>query len=373
MALNSTDIGLMAFQKFLDVLRAGKVKSLAEYTQNFRAEPYVMIDSECVFLDEMHDIMQSLQSQYAAYYMLAMSSMTTINNVQVAQHMNRLNPSRSALDAALSSASAGAGLMLAAESLSEVLPKGLTKMTGNRLSKDADHQAGQADTLTAGITRDSVKEIQELSNLSVGKVISCEIQDGSNRVTIPIAIRLLASSMPAEGLIHTLAGTDSADWDTKERFQQWRMGMKNLSDMLFASDLIKSITKQGMQDESGQYRAMLQRRNGNKLASIFSANPSVGTYSNMAVITETTAKALELAMKGKSLSDFKARERLFDNTALLILCVVDRQWNRCTFYHQSINRPTQVSFRDLKASNKGSGPDVADILNAYRLGSAPTL
>ena len=87
MALNSSDIGLMAFQKFLEVLRSGKTKSLVEYTSNFRAEPFVMIDSECVFIDEMYDIMQSLQSQYAAYYLLAMSAMTTIGSCSFLSHL----------------------------------------------------------------------------------------------------------------------------------------------------------------------------------------------------------------------------------------------------------------------------------------------
>ena len=90
MALNSNDIGLAAFQKFIDVLRSGKVKSLTEYTRNFRAEPFVMIDSECVFEDVMYDVMQSLQSQYAGYYMLAMSTMTTIGNIQVAAASSEL-------------------------------------------------------------------------------------------------------------------------------------------------------------------------------------------------------------------------------------------------------------------------------------------
>jgi len=29
--------------------------------------------------------------------------------------------------------------------------------------------------------------------------------------------------------------------------------------------------------------------------------------------------------------------------------------------------------RDLKANNRGSGPDISEILRAYQLGSAPSL
>lgn len=376
MALNSSDVGLMAVQKFLDVLRSGKTKSLVEYTSNFRAEPFVMLDSECVFIDEMYDVMQSLQSQYAAYYLLAMSAMTTIGNIQVSQHMQKLNPSRSAVEAAASTAAGVGGLMFAAESFDKSLPSMeafdgsmVAKLMGNDPRKPAE---GDVNTLTAGAGKDAVKEIRELSNLSVGKVITCDISDGGHTVAVPLAIRLVASSLPSESLVHILSGGE-VDRGFIERWHGWRSGRLSIMDMLFCNDLIEANYRRGIQDSDGIQRHIAARRRGNSFSSVLSGNISVGTYSNMAVITETTAKELELAMKGKSLKDFKAREELFDNTALMILAIVDRNWKRVTFYHQSLTRPLEVSFRDLKASNKGSGPDVAEILNAYRLGTTPVL
>lgn len=372
MALNSSDIGLMAFQKFLEVLRSGQTKSLVEYTSNFRAEPFVMIDSECVFIDEMYDIMQSLQSQYAAYYLLAMSAMTTIGNIQVAQHMSKLNPSRSAVSSAASTAAGLGGLLFAAEQFKEKLPS-LEAMDMNSVGRLMGRNAnGDVDTLTAGAGRDAIKEIHELSNLSVGKIITCEIADGNNKVNVPMAIRLVASSLPAENLVHILSG-GQVDQSWIERWHGFRSGRLSLMDMLFCNDIIEATYRKGIADADGIQRHIASRRRNNGLSAIFSGNFSVGTYSNMAVITETTAKQLELAMNGKSLKDFKAREKLFDNTALMILAIVDRNWKRVTFYHQSLARPLEVSFKDLKASNKGSGPDVADILNAYRLGNTPVL
>jgi hypothetical protein len=44
-----------------------------------------------------------------------------------------------------------------------------------------------------------------------------------------------------------------------------------------------------------------------------------------------------------------------------------------TIYHRSLEIPTQVSIKELKTANKGSGPDVAEILKAYQLGNAPTI
>ena len=366
MALNSNDIGLAAFQKFIDVLRSGKVKSLTEYTRNFRAEPFVMIDSECVFEDVMYDVMQSLQSQYAGYYMLAMSTMTTIGNIQVAQHMNKLNPSRSSLDAAATSASMLGGIAFAAEN------DMLTRMRNLGGAPRDDEDGTKVDNLTTGVGKDSIKHIHELSNLSVGKIISCEVSDGNNTVSIPVSIRLIANSLPADSLVHILSG-GQADKTWLERWHGFKSGRLSLADMLFCSDLVKAEVKAGIADKDGIRKAIQDRKKGNSWSAILSGSPSVGTYSNMAVLTETTAKELELAMAGKSLKDYRAREALFDESALMILAIIDRQWKRVTFYHQGITRPIECGFKDLKTSNKGTGPDVAEILNAYRLGNTPVL
>lgn len=355
MALNTSDMGLIAFQKFLDVVRSGKMKSLAGYTRAFRAEPFVLLDSECVFIDETFDVMQSLQSQYAALYLMAMSAMTTIGNASVARHMDKLNPSRNAIDSAANTAASVGGLMMAVEAEKFGIPK-----------------SGDVNVLTSGSTRDSAKEIAELSNLSVGKIIDCEIQDGDTKLTVPISIRLIASSLPSATLVHTLTG-GTADTGFIERWNGWRSGRLSISDMLFCKDLINAKRKAMMSDDNGVYRSIVQRKNGNMLSTLLSGNPSVGTYSNMVVLADTTARELEIAMGNGGLKDFKAREKLMDNTALLLIAVIDRSWKRVTFYTQSIARPLECSFRDLKASNKGSGPDIADILNAYKLGETPTL
>jgi len=58
---------------------------------------------------------------------------------------------------------------------------------------------------------------------------------------------------------------------------------------------------------------------------------------------------------------------------VMSMAVIDKQWERVTFYHRGIDMHTEVGMRDLKIANKGSGPDVSDILKAYQMGNAPSL
>jgi hypothetical protein len=57
----------------------------------------------------------------------------------------------------------------------------------------------------------------------------------------------------------------------------------------------------------------------------------------------------------------------------MFLVVIDKQYERVTFYHRGINQATELGVRDLKASQKGNGPDVSDILRAYTMGQNPRL
>ena len=57
----------------------------------------------------------------------------------------------------------------------------------------------------------------------------------------------------------------------------------------------------------------------------------------------------------------------------MILCVVDPEWEQVTFNHRSISIPSEMSVKELSVSNKGKGPDVAEILKAYQLGNSPAI
>jgi len=98
--------------------------------------------------------------------------------------------------------------------------------------------------------------------------------------------------------------------------------------------------------------------------------PSVGTASSIIVLTEQTRQELERKI-GSPLSDYKTRQGIFINTFSILIAVVDPEWEEITIYHRGIEMPTKLKATQLTAANKGNGPDVAEILKAYQLGSAP--
>jgi hypothetical protein len=246
-------------------------------------------------------------------------------------------------------------------------------MAQARLELEKDGLAlRSAKPYEVGFGRDTMSTLKELSNLSVGKMLNVEITDGANRMSLPVAVRLMASSLPSENLVHILS-VGSEDKSFRGRWDAWRSGaISGIKDFALCLDLVEAHKKNLLKDKTGIYSDILKRNRSNQLSALFSGNPSIATASNMCVIDSETVKDLELKAGGK-FSNFTVREKIFKNTYMMLIAVIDRGWDRVTFYHRGINAENNLAMRDLKASNKGNGPDVGDILRAYQVGNAPSL
>lgn len=357
-------LGLSLIRKVTDLWAGAKSDSLIDYTQVGRVEPIVLIDADCLYSEHLSDVQQSLLSIFAGYYLQAVAVSTTVGKVDVMRQLDKLNPRRNPGDSAANTM----GWLLATESFKHKLP---TPQDCVALEDASNNQEKDSES-EFGLGRDTISNLKELSNLSVGKLLSVEITDGLHKATIPISVRLMASTLPTASLIHILA-LGNKDNSMKERFHGWKSGrLEFVKDLCFCQDLIDEHRKNIMNDKDGIYTNLLKRQRGNQLSTLVSGNPSVATASNLVIMSSNTAAQLELNINGK-LSDFKSREKVFKVGYLMILVIIDENWGRVTFYHRGIPMPTEVSVRDLKAGNKGNGVDVADVLKAYSMGSSPSL
>ena len=125
-----------------------------------------------------------------------------------------------------------------------------------------------------------------------------------------------------------------------------------------------------MTDKDGVYSEIAKRAKNSKLASFFSKNPSLAEASNIVVISEETAMQLRVK-HNLNLDNFKDRQKIFDKTYAMILVVIDRNYERVNMYHYGISASTSVGLRDIKVANKGSGPNIMEVLAAFKGGNAP--
>ena len=368
----TAEVGLSVLKKIAAAWLANKGTGgdLIKFTAASRVEPICLIDSDVIHHEMLPDVLQSLQSIFSGYYLQALAISTNIGKINVVKHLDKLNPNRNVGG----SFGDSSNWLMSMESYQHALPRLNRKPS---LESNKDHMVDKLDTkdekIKSGTSADkeALVTVKELTNLSVGKLINVEITDGANKATIPISIRLMATHIPTRSIVHILS-LGNKDITLKERYHGWRSGrLEFWRDIVCAQDLIDAHKKNLLDDKTGVYSEILKRRNNSTLSTIASGEPSLATASNLLVCSRETIRTLEGEI-GREFKDYKTREKIFNESYLMIIAIIDKEWDRVTFFHRGINLPTEVSLRDIKASNKGNGPDVSEILKAYMAGSSPS-
>lgn len=352
---------LTAVARLPDFFRSMRADSLVKYTSVTRVEPVTLVDSKAVHLPYTHDVLQTLNSIFAAYYLQAVAISVNVGKIDVVRLLDKVNPNRNPAE----NAGMFIGDFISAESYKHALP-----VPGQAYGLEA---YGDVPNVTGSkLDRENIKQITEVSNLSVGKLLNVEITQDKHTAVIPVSIRLIVSAIGSDNLTQILS-VGSKDTSVKERYHGWRSGqLEFIKDTILCQDLIDSHRKALMGDKSGVYQQTLDRNKRNKLSAILSGAPSIATASNLMVMTTDTARAVEAAGGGR-LKDFKFRQNMFKNTYIMLMVVIDPSFEQVTIYTRDIEMPVTVSVKEIKNSNKSGGPDVAEILKAYQLGHSPSI
>jgi hypothetical protein len=327
-------------------------QSLINVTQVARVEPIAVLDTDCINVDFIGDVVQTMQTLFTGYYLQAINLLTTVNGVSAASKIANLNPDRGSFDW-----TAFRNGTYASESYTHKLP---SKKDVKSISLESDKPIGG---------KAAAQVSQDATNLVTGKSYSVSVGEGANKATIQIGIRLLITTLASTPLSNMLTFKTAADMDMGERYHSWRAGRIDfVRDLILCRDLITKHRNMAASDKSSVYRNILNRETNNLKMGLLTGVPSLATSSNLVIISTDTLSKVEQQLGGK-ISMPQIKEVLFKNTNIMILAVVDKSWERITFYHDGIALPTQASAKDLKTSNKGNGPDVADIMKAFIGGS----
>lgn len=349
-----TAAGLAA--KLPALLSKVESKSLVEFTRATRVEPIVLVDESLAYQPYTPDVMQMLCSMFSGYYLQAVALSVNVGKVETLKLLDSLNPSRSG----------GAFSTIALESYEHGLP-----MFGQALGMEA---FGLEDDRSGGTTsgKDAMKTSVESSNLSVGKMLEVHIESEGQKATFPVQIRLMSNLVRSSNLVHNLSGA-SKTRGLRGRWVAMRTGQISFwKDFVMANDLIDDYRLNSTRESGTVFNVLKRQQTKNRASALISGTPSIADASNMMVMSENTRKDFERA-SGTRLSNFRSRQNLFENTTMMIIVVVDTEWEQVTIYHRGLDGSSQMSVKEIKNSNKSAGPDITEILKAYRLGDAPGL
>lgn len=419
------DIGISGINRAiaqwtLNTAQSARHGSLVEATQTMRVQPLCVIDHTLSTSPILEPLNQNLLNLFSAYYLQAVARDNVVGKVSVFRRLDKLNPNRSKAESVLNNA---AIILNGMEGYYDTSLPCLPKLTNTHVEREAIKSAteslvysmeavlvdgqpiqsadseevtprtgpkpwqriGQAivDDIN-GVNKDgkptnekvsalSSGDTKELTHLAVGKILNVTFNEGNNSLTVPVAIRLMTSLMLPNALVRLLNfGSRERDLTLKERWHAYKSGkIEFWRDFILVKDLKKQRVKDITADKDRVYQKIQARLLDNAAAGAMSANPSLANMSNIIVINKPTLQELESVLGGK-FSNFNLRERVFNNTGIMLFAVVDNDSQRVKIYHQSIEECTDVSFNEINRGSKKDS-DITDLLNVFLQGGAPRL
>ena len=353
-----------------------KTTSLTEATKLTRVEPIAVIGRDCMTLDYAADVMHVCVNMFAGYYLQAVALTSRVGGVRVVKVLDRLNPDRDSSGFFASLESHASPAILLADSYKYRLPRVSMEgkyidayLKGDQVEPEANPEHVTADNHYGVFSKDIANEA---SNLAVGKLINVRISIDEHTTEIPVNIRLAPAAIANSSVEHMLT-IKKDDNSLSERWHAWRSGrITFIKDLVLCQDMIDAHRKAMMKDETGIYQEIIRRVNNTKKYGLLGQNPSLVSASSIFIISEESAKNVERELGGK-LSNIRIRNKAFENTFAMMLVVIDREWERVTFYHRGINGGTELNIRDIKAINKKSnGADIADIMRSLMQNNSPS-
>ncbi len=402
--------------KLATTAQSVKSSSLVQYTGATRVTPFTIVDRSLLTVSELQDTLQILGSLYSGYQIMGIQlSVNSIDGVSVVRHLDKLNPTRSS---AKSTAFDMAGrYALSRENYQFRLPtgdklkelnyptqlahesstpsakdqrfpyagvQGYDPITGEKLPEEVSakdkkfpyagvngHDPETGKKLTSSeLGRNTVEQIQQDSNLAVGKLLEVNVTVGGKSFTIPVNVRLNTYTAAPNDIANIVANVDPHK-SAKEVKALHQAGLISLWDALTGKTAAKEWRKAAMNDKTGVLMREQGRRTNNKIQGLLTGETSFGDISGIYVISANTAREVE-GIIGAKLSNFRAREKLLEKTAVMLLAVVDPSWKTVTIYHHSLDSESVYSFSDLKRGGKSNNHDMGMVLEAFRQGQAPS-
>lgn len=375
MAGNAGQVGKELMQTVLTAAKATtRVSSLADLAKPCRVEPITLIDQTIADQPYITDLMKLTVSLFAGYYLQAVNMVMGVGKIDTLKVFDTLNPERSQgglafenyRSAVYDPATYRDGLP-SLEAFSQPMRDGLIAEYSEEkyvasLEDDKSSEEKVREPRNS-ISSSDAHKIYEAENLAIGKLLNVDVTSDGEKKKLPVIIKLTPAVVPSDTLtqIFTAGGRDT--W--AHRLFLVKTGqIKFWQDFVMGQDMIDAHMKALMTDRSGAYQAIMDRRRNNVSKSIQSGRLSLADASNIAIISASTLKKTANQLFAK-LDDKNMREKIFDNSYLLMLMVVDERWGRVTIYHRGVDLSTSYRIEDIKLQEKSKGQDITEIFKLF--------
>lgn len=330
-----------------------RTDSLSEYSRATRIEPLTLIEDAIQEMphDIRNSILQTALSVYAGWYLQAVQLKASVGNVSVLSVLDQFATNRDA-DTDIGGGWNTLAKAFGIENLDQ--PGAPTNAMSNTTALEGFMNYGL-----------EAKDNSSLSNIAIGKELNVPVTIEGKKFDIKTTIRLSIDTLSTQGLLSTLA-MDTKDNTMRGRYLRWRAREISFFDYVTCMDMVEADRKGLLNDQNGIYTQKRGRKSASLIAALISGSASVNVASSITVITKSTAKALEMEMRGK-LSNYRNREKLFEDTLSTMLIVVDPMSESIRLYSRGISDDSIYTFDDIANNNtNGDGVDINAVARAFK-------
>lgn len=237
-----------------------------------------------------------------------------------------------------------------------------------------NYESGKKGTpVSSTLPSNAVKQLREQEGLVEGKQFSVVFERDGNRAEFMLSLSLACNMVPTEMMKTFIAFADQTKtfWD---RVIRAKVGMASWGrDIFLQNDIADEYRKNRYRDKTGVYKKMMANKNRNWLSGLLSVNPSINNASSIMIVSADTVDAC-IPMLGGELDDDDVRARVFKDSLMSFIVVVDEVWGRVKVYNRALNGCQKFEKSEFSRTGKSSGAaDVNRIVEAYRAGAQPTL
>lgn len=366
-----------------------QVSSLADLTKPARVEPLAIVDSTLIEQPYMVSLLKLATSNFAGYYLQAVNMILGVGRIDTLKVLDSLNPDRTlGFDYSKMSSKPGSGNECFAasaynprvyanglpslESFSRrIRPSLLFSMEGFDVDGTIDAVGTVAKDAGWGEAAESPKsglsagdnKIHEIENLAVGKLLNVEITDGAKTAKLPVLIRMIPAAVPPASLVHMFSAGGRDSW-AQRMFMVQTGQIKFWRDFVLGQDMIDEHFRALMNDKSGVFKMITDRRRNNSQKALQTGRVSIADASNVAIVSTETLKMATGKLFGK-IEQESVRKAIFDNSYLLMLIVVDERWQRVQIWHRGVDLATTHKFDEIERMEKSKGPDITEMFKMF--------
>lgn len=397
--LNSGDS--KGYKKEDSALANVNARSLLELGQVTEVEAITVVDTALTMHESTTDVLKFANTLYGSWYLSAASVLTDTGRIKTVELLSKLNPSKSptytvansilsvaekAIKIGVNGALLSHGIEsveITPENAPTLLPRTVTQMTASMEAalpkpaetNDADSEGKPKPSETPSVYVGGMRNANDLAtvaNLSVGQAVTLNISDGKASKDVVVNIRLVTAPTPARILATILKWSDK-DMRLKSRISAWRAGeLRFWRDVVLMRDVFVERQRLLMDDRSDLFKTLLGRQRNSMINSVLAATPDIGNMSSILVISQDNLRRIEeLELEGQ-LSNYTFRQRVMNNTGLVLIIVVDPLSEFVTIYNHTSALPTECSIRQMKSAGKGGATDFAELIKLMNQNKMPS-